>query len=120
KAKQLGGDVDYNMGVLSIYKGDYSKAISLMQASKCDYNLGLAQMLNKDYAAAKATLDCAPATAKSAYLQAIVAARSNDSAGLYSNLMKAIQKDESYKNTAKWDREFMKFFGEADFQAIVK
>ncbi len=120
KAKQLGGDVDYNMGVLSIYKGDYNKAISLMQASKCDYNLGLAQMLNKDYTAAKATLDCAPETAKSAYLKAVVAARSNDSAGLYSNLMKAIQKDESYKNTAKWDREFMKFFGEADFQAIVK
>lgn len=120
KSKQLGGNVDYNMGIVNIFKGDYSKAVSLMQGNKCDYNLGLAQMLNKDNAAAKATLDCAPETAKSAYLKAVLAARTNDTAAVYSNLMSAIQKDGSYKNTAKWDREFVKLFGEADFQAIVK
>lgn len=120
RAKDLGGDVDYNMGVVNIYKGDYAKAISLMSGNKCDYNLGLAQLLNKDYAAAKATLDCAPATASASYLKAVIGARTNDSAYLYSNLMKAIEKDGSYKNTAKWDREFIKFFNEPDFQAIVK
>lgn len=120
KSKDLGGDVDYNMGIVNIYKGDYAKAISLMSGCKCDYNLGLAQLLNKDYSAAKATLDCAPATASAFYLKAVIGARTNDSAYLYSNLMKAIEKDGSYKNTAKWDREFVKFFNEPDFKAIVK
>ncbi|PKP52262.1 MAG: hypothetical protein CVT92_09630 [Bacteroidetes bacterium HGW-Bacteroidetes-1] len=120
KAKQLGGDVDYNMGIVNIYKGDYPKAVSLMRSEKCDYNLGLAQLLNKEYDAAKATLECAPASAKADYLMAVIGARTNNNADVYSNLMKAIQKDENYKNTAKWDREFVKLFGEPDFQSIVK
>lgn len=120
KAKSLGANVDYNMGIVSIFEGDYPKAVSLMRAEKCDYNLGLAQLLNKEYSAAKATLDCAPETAKADYLKAIIAARTSDNAGVYSNLMKAIQKDENYKNQAKWDREFMSLYNEADFQSIVK
>lgn len=119
KAKQLGANVDYNMGVLNIYKGDYSKAISLMNSEKCDYNLGLAQLLNKDFAAAKATLDCAEGE-KVAYLKAVLAARMGNNADVYSNLIKAIQKDDNYKKVAKTDLEFMKLFAEPDFQAIVK
>jgi hypothetical protein len=34
--------------------------------------------------------------------------------------MKAIQKNEDYKNQAKWDREFMNYFNEQDFMNIVK
>ncbi len=120
KAKALGGDVNYNMGIVNIYKGDYSKAVSLMQAEKCDYNLGLAQLLNKEYSAAKNTLECTPETAEGSYLMAVISARTDDASGVYTNLMKAIQKDESYKNTAKWDREFMKYFNEPDFQSVVQ
>lgn len=120
KAKQLGADENYNSGIVQIFKGNYPQAISLMKAEKCEYNLGLAQLLNADYAAARATLECAPANAKAHYLKAIIGARTNESAYLYSNLIKAIEMDGSYKNTAKWDREFIKFFGQPDFQAIVK
>ncbi len=120
KAKQLGADVDYNMGVLYIFKGDYAKAVNALKSTKCDYNLGLAQLLNSDMSAAKATLDCAPATAEAFYLKAIIAARTADKPAVYSNLMKSIQKDENYKNQAKWDREFMSYFNEPDFQNIVK
>jgi Tfp pilus assembly protein PilF len=120
KAKALGGDVNYNMGIVNIYKGDYSKAVSLMQGEKCDYNLGLAQLLNKDYSAAKNTLGCAPETAESNYLMAVISARTDDASGVYTYLMKAIQKDENYKNTAKWDREFMKYYNEPDFQNVVQ
>ncbi len=120
KAKQLGANVDYNTGVLNIYKGDYSKAISLMSAEKCDYNLGLAQLLNKEYDAARNTLNCAADNAKTSYLKAVLGARTGNNAEVYSNLMKAIKAHEGCKNTAKNDREFIKLFGEADFQAIVK
>jgi len=120
KAKALGGDVNYNMGIVNIYKGDYAKAVSLMQSEKCDYNLGLAQLLNKDYSAAKNTLGCAPETAEGFYLMAVASARTDDASGVYTNLMKAIQKDENYKNTAKWDREFMKYYSEPDFMNIVQ
>ncbi len=120
KARQLGADVDYNMGIVYIFQGDYSKAVNAMKATKCDYNLGLAQLLNGDMTAAKASLDCAPASAETFYLKAIIAARSAEKEALYSNLMKAVQKDENYKNQAKWDREFMSYFNEPDFQNIVK
>jgi len=120
KAKQLGADVAYNEGIVNIYKGNYAEAVASMKATKCDYNLGLAQTLNGDLAGAKSTLDCAPATGEAFYLKAIIGARSNDKEALYSNLMKAIQKDEDYKNQAKWDREFMNYFNEQDFMNIVK
>lgn len=120
KAKQLGANVDYNTGILNIYKGNYNKAVSLMSGEKCDYNLGLAQLLDKQYDAAKATLNCAPDNAKTNYLKAVLGARMGNNAEVYSNLMKAIKEHDACKNTAKNDREFMKLFGEADFQAIVK
>lgn len=120
KAKQLGADVAYNEGIISIYKGDYASAVNSMKSKKCDYNLGLAQTLNGDLSGAKSTLDCAPVTGESLYLKAIIGARSNDKEMLYSNLMKAIQKNEDYKNQAKWDREFISFFNEQDFMNIVK
>lgn len=120
KAKQLGANVDYNNGVVNIFKGDYSKAVSQMAGEKCDYNLALAQLLNKEYDAAKTTLNCGADDAKTSYLKAILGARTGNNAEVYSSLMKAIQKDSSYKATAKNDREFIKLFGEADFQAIVK
>lgn len=120
KAKQLGADVSYNQGIVSIFNGDYANAVNSMKSKKCDYNLGLAQTLNGDLAGAKSTLDCAPVTGESLYLKAIIGARSNDKEMLYSNLMKAIQKNEDYKNQAKWDREFMNYFNEQDFMNIVK
>lgn len=120
KSKSLGGDVSYNMGVVNIYQGNYDKAASMMSGEKCDYNLGLAQLLNKEYSAAQNTLNCAPESAEGFYLLAIIGSRTDNSSMLYTNLMKAIQKDENYKNTAKWDREFIKYFNTPDFQNIVK
>ncbi len=120
KAKQLGGQNDYNYGVLNIFKGDYNKAVGLMVSEKCDYNLGLAQLLNKDYDAAKATLNCGADDAKTNYLKAVLAARQGKNADVYSSLIKAIQQKAEYKDIAKHDREFINLFKEADFQAVVK
>ena len=58
ESKALGGDVDYNMGIVNIYEGNYSEAVSNLRGAKCDFNLGLAQLLNKDYSAAENTFKC--------------------------------------------------------------
>ncbi len=120
RAQQLGGDVSYNMGVVNIFKGDYAQAVSLMRAANCDYNLGLAQLLNGDNNNAKSTLDCAPQTASSFYLKAIIGARTSDKAMMIENLLKAVEADAKYKVDAKTDREFMKYFNDQDFKNIVQ
>jgi len=119
KAAQLGENTNYNQGILMIPKGDYAKAVNLLSNAKCNYNLGLAQLLSGNNAAAETTLKCAPQTPETFYLLAVTAARSNNSAALYQNLMKACQKPE-FKAQAKGDREFLNFAATPEFQNIVK
>ncbi|MCX6278235.1 MAG: hypothetical protein NT004_09070 [Bacteroidetes bacterium] len=119
KAAQLGENTNYNQGVLMIPKGDYTKALTLLSNAKCNYNLGLTQLLSGNNAAAETTLKCAPQTPETFYLLAVTSARSNNSAALYQNLMKACQKPE-LKAEAKGDREFLNFASTPEFQNIVK
>ena len=70
----------------------------------------LAQILNKDYAAAKSTLNgVANKDAYTSYLLAIVAARTNDAAGVNTNLKDAVSKDSSLKSRAVKDLEFAEY-----------
>jgi hypothetical protein len=102
-----------------IPKGDYAKAQNLMSNAKCTYNLGLAQLLAGNNSAAEATLKCAPDTPETAYLLAVAAARTNNTKGLYENLMKA-SKNADLKAQAKGDREFYNYANTPEFQNIVK
>ncbi len=120
KAQELGGEVDYNLGLVAIAKGDYVKAISLLSKYKCDFNLALAQVLNKDYKAADETLSCADKNAETYYLMAVNAARQNNKAGVLENLTKAIKEDASIKARAIRDRSFYAFEKDPDFQALLK
>jgi Mg-chelatase subunit ChlI len=90
-----------------------------MGNAKCTYNLGLAQLLAGNNAAAETTLKCAPQTPETFYLLAVTAARANNTASLYENLMKACQKPE-LKAQAKGDREFYNFANTPEFMNIVK
>lgn len=119
KAAQLGENTNYNQGVQMIPKGDYSKALSLLANAKCTYNLGLAQLLSGNNSAAETTLKCAPESPETFYLIAVTSARSNNSKGLYENLMKAC-KNADLKAQAKGDREFYNFATTPEFQNIVK
>ena len=120
EAQQLGEDVNYNMGMIHISKGNYAQASRDMSGATCNYNLGLAQLLNKDYSAAEKTLKCAPQNAETHYLLAIVGARTNNTNLLYENLGKAVEMDPEMKAVAAKDREFIEFFDVPDFQAIVQ
>lgn len=102
------------MGCLNIAKGSYQQAASAVNGVKSN-SAALAQILNKDYAAAKSTLNGVQnSDAYTSYLKAIVAARTNDAAGVNSNLKDAVSKDASLKARAAKDLEF------ASFKSVVE
>ena len=97
------------MGALNMAKGNYSQAATNLSGVS-DNTAALAQILNKDYASAKRTLAAVKnADATTSYLKAIVAARTNDTASLTSNLREAIQKDPSLAKRAATDLEFAQY-----------
>jgi hypothetical protein len=51
---------------------------------------------------------------------AILGARTDNSEMLFENLTKAIEEDESYKEEAKTDREFIKYFEDPNFTALLQ
>ena len=94
---------------LNIAKGSYQQAASAANGVKSN-TAALAQILNKDYAAAKSTLNAvANKDAYNSYLLAIVAARTNDAAGVNTNLKDAARKDSSLKSRAAKDLEFAEY-----------
>jgi Flp pilus assembly protein TadD/outer membrane protein OmpA-like peptidoglycan-associated protein len=120
KAGQLGTDASYNLGVISIHKGEYSKALSQFGSKTCDYNVALAYIASKNYPPAEKQLNCAPKDAATHYLMAILGSRTGNTSMLFENLGKAIQMDAKYKAEAKIDREFIKYFNDPNFTSLVQ
>lgn len=120
KAAGTSGDLKNATGTLYAATGDYAKAKSSFAGTNTN-NAALAQILNKEYNAAKNTLAAVEKPdAQTAYLSAVVAARTNDKDGVYSNLKTSIGKDSSMAAKAAKDLEFSKFWSDATFQSIVK
>jgi tetratricopeptide (TPR) repeat protein len=126
KAQQLFGsaagvsELSEALGVLYLQQGDYAKAVSSFGAIKSN-NAALAQILTKDYSKALQTLNAVPkADATTDYLKAIVAARTNDSNSVVSNLKAAIGKDRSFVKEAASDLEFAKYATNADFAGLLR
>ncbi|MDR1524848.1 MAG: hypothetical protein LBS79_06290 [Tannerella sp.] len=126
KAQQLLGnasdvpELGEALGLLYLKQGDYAKAVSAFARTKSN-NAALAQLLTKDYSTAAQTLNGVKnADAVTDYLKAIVAARTNDSNGVISNLKAAIAKDRSLAKEAAIDLEFVKYATNASFTDLVK
>ncbi len=119
-AVSAGPEVKYNLGIIAIQNGKYSEAIGNM-GSNNTFNKALAQLLNGDYSAALTTIDASPDkdSAMGYYLKAIIGARQNNLDLLVNNLKSAVAKDPSLKAKAAKDREFIKFFENASFKAVV-
>ncbi len=119
-SEKLGVAQGYNLGILKIKDGEYSAAINLFAGKTCDYNVALAQVLLLSYDGAKQNLDCIKnKTAAVSYLLAIIGARTANTTIMFDNLKIACE-DASFKSQAKEDREFLKYFSNSEFQAIVK
>ena len=120
KAAGTEANLSAAMGTLYTMKGDYAAA-KQAYGSNATNNAAVQQILNEDYKAATQTLNNVKApNATTAYLKAVVAARTNDKAGVYSNLKTAIAKDSAMKARVKNDIEFSKFAEDAEFLAIIK
>ncbi|MDR3308975.1 MAG: hypothetical protein LBS80_03375 [Tannerella sp.] len=126
KAQQLLGnasdvpELGQALGLLYLTQGEYAKAVSSFGGTKSN-NAALAQILTKDYSTAAQTLKgVKKATAITDYLKAVVAARTNDSNGVVSNLKAAIAKDRSLAKEAALDLEFAKFLGNSSFTDLLK
>jgi Flp pilus assembly protein TadD len=120
KAKTLGAEVNYNLGITQLAAGNYDQALSLMGSKKCNTNVGLAQVMTGKLSEAANTLKCAPESAHNYYLMAVAGARNADVKMMIDNLTKAIQGDPSLKAQAAEDREFIKYFSNAEFMNLVK
>ena len=108
------------LGTLYTKKGDYAAA-KKAYGNTASNNAAVQQILDEDYAAASQTLNnVKEPNATTAYLKAIVGARTNDKAAVYSNIKSAIAQDAAFKERAAQDIEFAKFAEDPEFQAIVK
>ncbi|MBR1878514.1 MAG: tetratricopeptide repeat protein [Paludibacteraceae bacterium] len=120
KAAGTKADLNSAMGTLYTMKGDYAAAKNAY-GDKATNNAAVQQILDEDYAAARQTLDnVKEPNATTAYLKAVVAARTNDKANVLANLRNAVEQDASLKARAKADIEFSKFAEDEEFKAIVK
>ena len=120
KAAGTKGDLNAALGTLYTQKGDYAAA-KKAYGNNASNNAAVQQILNEDYAGASKTLNnVKEPNATTAYLKAVVGARTNDKAAVYANLKSAIAQDAALKARAAEDIEFAKFAEEAEFQAIVK
>lgn len=120
KAAGGNGDMAAAMGTYYTMKGDY-KAAKNAYGKSASNNAAVQQILNEDYAGARQTLaNVKEPNATTAYLQAVVGARTNDRQAVYNNLKVAVQRDADMKAKAAKDIEFAKFAEDAEFLAIVK
>ncbi len=121
QANGAGSEVNYNKGILNIQDGDYADAVSNL-GSDASFNKALAELLNGSAASVNGTIDGSDDkdSAQGAYLKAVAAARQDNLQGVVGSLTSAISKDASFKAKAAKDREFVKYFENASFTALVK
>ena len=120
KSAGTSANVGQALGAIYTTKGDYAKAKTYFGQAPSN-NAALLQILNADYSAATKTLAAvAQPDAMTAYLGAIVGARTNDREVVYSNLKSAVKQDSSLALKAAKDLEFSKFATDATFLSIVK
>lgn len=108
------------MGILYIKKGEYAKAVQSFGDIKSN-NAALAQLLVKDYSKAKATLDAVVMpNAETAYLKALVGAKTNNKDLVISGLTAAVKADKAYAMKALKDIDFTKYLLDPAVAAVLK
>ncbi len=112
----------WGLGVIAITKGEYDKAVNYL-GTEPSYNLALALVLKGDNNKAKATLDSMKDLCKcgnASYLKAIVGARLDDRTYMLNGLREAIGFNAEWKDYAKTDLEFAKYFNDDTFKSVVQ
>jgi Flp pilus assembly protein TadD len=120
-AGNLGGsDVNQALGIIYLQQGEYDKAKTAFGDAPTN-NAALSQILTKDYSAARATLNNVKTPdGETAYLLAIVGARTNDRQLVYDSMRKAVATNSQWGVKATTDAEFAKYLTDTDFMNIIK
>ncbi len=112
--------LQYNKGVISIKRANYSDAVDYFKADS--FNKALAQTLAGDNDIAVSTLDNLGSSEYGLfyYLKAVTAARANKVDDVIENLRMAISKESKLKDYAKADAEFKKFVDNSAFRGVIE
>ena len=120
KAAGTEGQLNVAMGTLYTMKGEYTAAKNAYGKSASN-NAAVQQIVDEDYATARQTLaKVENPNATTAYLAAVIGARTNDRETVYANLALAVQRDATMKVKAQKDIEFAKYVADEKFLEIVK
>jgi hypothetical protein len=111
----------FGLGVIAIHEGKYDQAVNLL-GTEPSFNLALAQILKGDLNKAKVTLDSVKACKCGApsYLKAVLGARLDDRDYMLNNLREAVGFNAKWKDYAKTDLEFAKYFADETFTSVIK
>jgi len=119
-AAGAGDEVNYNLGMVSVEKAEYDKAVRYFQKFT-DVNTALAKILSGDNNGALKDLENfdLPGCYMKEYLKAIIGARTAKENLLYDSLANAVEINPELKSKAKVDQEFARYFDDPKFKAIV-
>ena len=123
-------EAGFNYGVLLEKRAQYNTAANRFASAAsaglagANYNLALCKLLQNDLSGAKADLTNAIKEDKEEpmnyYLLSVTGARANDASLMSMNLKKACELDERFKEKARQDLEFRKFWTSAEFKAATR
>ncbi|NOY94944.1 MAG: tetratricopeptide repeat protein [Chlorobi bacterium] len=120
-AAGAGDEVNYNLGMVSVKKAEYDKAVRYFK-KEADVNTALAKILTGDNNGALKDLESTnmPGCFMKEYLKAVIGARTAKESLLFDSLAKAVDMNPDLKAKAKKDMEFAKYFTDSKFIAIVE
>ena len=120
-ASGAGNEVNYNLGIISMKKGDYDLAVRYF-GKYADPNTALAKILTNDYEGALADLEVfqRPNCYMKEYMKAIIGARTNKESMVIESLKTASDYNADMKTKARNDLEFVKYFNNPKFKAVVE
>ena len=108
----------YNLGLINIQNGKYDEAVTFMGEAK-SFSVALVNVLSEKYDVASDILaNLSSDNASVNYLKAVIGSRTDNTELMTESLKSAFSADPSLKEKAKNDREFIKYFENADFLAI--
>lgn len=119
-AAGAGNEVNYNMGIVSVKKAEYDKAVKYF-SKDADINTAVAKIMAGDNNGALKDLEAfqRPNCYYKEYLKAVIGARTAKENLLFESLAEACKINADMKVKAKNDMEFAKYFQDAKFKAIV-
>ena len=112
-------NLEQAMGLLYLKSGQYAQAVESFGDVKTN-NAALAQLLTNNYNRASETLNAIDIPdATTAYLKALIAARTNNFTDVTSNLRTAISLDNAMRMQAATDLEFAKYRSNSEFMSLM-